>query len=106
MPQPGQLDVFPSTFMPGHGPSRRNHQDQDQDQDQRKTLPVFVHINGYLKSVSQPRQPTQSQRRAFTRFHPPFNNSKKLHSGVFARLAPTEEVCMVVKKVMVTAADI
>ena len=22
---------FPSTFMPGHGPSRRNYQDQDQD---------------------------------------------------------------------------
>ena len=78
---PGQLDVFLSTFMPGHGPSRRNYQDQDQDQGQRKTLPVFVHINGYLKSVSQPRQPTRSQRRAFTRFHSPFNNSKKLHSG-------------------------
>ena len=24
------LPVFPSTFMPGHGPSRRNYQDQDQ----------------------------------------------------------------------------
>ena len=23
------LPVFPSTFMPGHGPSRRNYQDQD-----------------------------------------------------------------------------
>ena len=88
--------------MPGHGPSRRNHQDQDQGQ--RETLPVFVHINGYLKLVSQPRQPTRSQRRALTRFYSPLNNSKKLHSGG-ARLLPTEEVCMVVKKVMVTAAD-
>ena len=25
------LPVFPSTFMPGHGQSRRNYQDQDQD---------------------------------------------------------------------------
>ena len=24
------LPIFPSTFMPGHGPSRHNHQDQDQ----------------------------------------------------------------------------
>ena len=27
------LPVFLSTFMPGHGPSRRNYQDQDQDQE-------------------------------------------------------------------------
>ena len=25
------LPVFPSTFIPGHGPSRRNYQDQDQE---------------------------------------------------------------------------
>ena len=27
------MEVVPSTFMPGHGPSRRNHQDQE---DQRR----------------------------------------------------------------------